>query len=130
MNAWDSTYKTHQGNIGLGRAIAFYTSKAIPVMLPLNDSQKYDLVIDDGTLKRVSVKTTKFRDNRNQYIVQLKNTTLGSSSNTIRKFNNNECDILFVVTRDYTMYEIPAKEIKCTSALTLTESYNKYKILL
>ena len=52
------------------------------------------------------------------------------SQNTIRKFNNNECDILFIVTRDYTMYEIPAKEIKCTSALTLTESYNKYKILL
>ena len=39
-------------------AIAYYTSKGFPVLLPLNDTQKYDLAIDNQKLLRVSVKTT------------------------------------------------------------------------
>ena len=46
MNAWDSDYKSHQGNLGLGRAIAYYTANCIPVLIPLNDTQKYDIAID------------------------------------------------------------------------------------
>lgn len=130
MNPWESNYKTHQGNIGLGRAMAYYTSKGIPVMLPLNDSQKYDLVIDDSTLKRVSIKTTRFKDKRGNFIVQLKNTTLGSSHNTIRRFDNESSDILFVLTRDLTMYEIPTCEVKSTCALTLSKDYDRYKVSL
>lgn len=130
MNPWESNYKTHQGNIGLGRAIAYYTSKGIPVMLPLNDSQKYDLVVDDSTLKRVSIKTTRFKDKRGNFIVQLKNTTLGSSHNTIRRFDNKSSDILFVLTRDLVMYEIPTCEIKSTCTLTLSKDYDRYKVSL
>ena len=46
MNPWTSEYKSHQGNIGLGRAIAYYTSKGVPVLIPLNDTQPYDLVVE------------------------------------------------------------------------------------
>lgn len=130
MNPWESDYKTQQGNVGLGRAIAYYTSRGLPVMVPLNDSQKYDLVIDEGTLKRVSVKTTRGKDIRGNFMVQLKNTTLGASHNTIRKFNNESCDILFVVTRDYTMYEIPTGEIKSTCNLTLSRKYDRFRVTL
>ena len=49
MNPWESNYKSHQGNVGLGRAIAYYTEKGYTVMLPLNDTQKYDLVIGPTT---------------------------------------------------------------------------------
>lgn len=75
MNPWESNYKSHQGNVGLGRAIAYYTEKGYTVMLPLNDTQKYDLVIDkDGLLQRVSVKTTQFIANKkNEFSVLLKN---------------------------------------------------------
>ena len=52
MNAWDSDYKSHQGNLGLGRAIAYYTANCIPVLIPLNDTQKYDIAIDKEGLKR------------------------------------------------------------------------------
>lgn len=45
MNAWESDYKSHQGNLGLGRAIAYYTTNCIPVLIPLNDTQKYDIAI-------------------------------------------------------------------------------------
>ena len=50
MDAWNSNYKSHQGNFGLGAAIAYYTSQCIPISIPLNDTQGYDLVIDDGEL--------------------------------------------------------------------------------
>lgn len=37
MNAWESDYKSHQGNLGLGRAIAYYTTNCIPVLIPSSE---------------------------------------------------------------------------------------------
>ena len=66
-------YQSLQGNYGLGTAIAYFTSHKIPVCLPLNDTQKYDLVVDmDGELKRVSVKTGKYQAPSGAYAIQLK----------------------------------------------------------
>lgn len=127
MNPWTSNYKTHQGNLGLGRAIAFYTSHCIPVMLPLNDSQKYDLVVDkEGRLEKVSIKTTQGKSKSGYFQVQLKNTTLGSDHNTIRRFDNSSCDIVFIVTVEGTMYEIPSQNITATCSLTLNQDFDKY----
>jgi hypothetical protein len=36
------------GNIGLGEAIAYFTGAMMTVSVPLNDSQPYDLIVDDG----------------------------------------------------------------------------------
>ncbi len=131
MNAWESNYKTHQGNLGLGRAIAYYTSQCITVLLPLNDSQKYDLAVDiDGHIKKVSIKTTQGKSKSGKYIVQMKNTTLGSSSNTIRRFDNTTCDIVFVITKDNEMYQIPSNKIHATCSFTLTEEFEQYKVYL
>ena len=128
MNAWESDYKSHQGNLGLGRAIAYYTSICIPVMLPLNDTQKYDLVIDkDNSLKRVSIKTTQGLNKSNKYyIVQLKNSGGASGVGKIRNFDNTTSDILFIVTKEGIMYEIPTSEINVVTALTLSEEWDKY----
>ena len=131
MNAWESNYKTHQGNLGLGRAIAYYTSRCIPVLLPLNDSQKYDLAVDiDGVIRRVSVKTTRGKSKSGKFQVQLKNTTLGAEHNTIRRFDKLSCEIVFVVTIDGDMYEIPSEYIDATCSITLNEEYDKYKVSL
>lgn len=130
MNPWESNYKSHQGNVGLGRAIAYYTEKGYTVMLPLNDTQKYDLVIDkDGLLQRVSVKTTQFIANKkNEFSVLLKKCGGSSGNAKCQSFNNKDCDILFVLTITGIMYEIPTKEINVKNALTLAEKWNKYII--
>ena len=132
MNPWESNYKTHQGNFGLGRAIAYYTGQCIPVMIPLNDSQKYDLVIDspDKGLQRVSVKTTQGKSKSRKFQVQLKNSTLGSDHNTIRRFDNTTCDILFIVTIDGNIYEIPTSNVNATCSITLNEDYDQYLVRL
>jgi hypothetical protein len=54
-----------QGRIGLGAAIAWFCEAGYEVAIPLNDSQPYDLVVEDaeGRLLKVQVKTTgRLRD--------------------------------------------------------------------
>ena len=53
-------YQSLQGNLGLGKAIEYFTSHNITVALPLNDTQSYDLIADfNGGLQRISVKTSR-----------------------------------------------------------------------
>lgn len=130
MNVWQSDYKSHQGNIGLGQAIAYYTMKAIPVMIPLNDTQKYDIVIDHNGLKRVSIKTTQSKTDNGTFRVELKNSGGGSNGSKIRPFDNTSCDILFIYTIDGDIYEIPTSELTVKSQLKLSSSkYGKYKVV-
>lgn len=85
----------------------------------------------DGKLERVSVKTTQgLNKNGKAYVVQLKNCGGSSGKSTIRKFDNTTCDILFILTIEGTMYEIPTKEISVSGALTLTEEWDKYIVSL
>ena len=127
MDPWSSSYKSQQGNVGLGRAIAYYTSVGYPIMIPLNDTQKYDIVVDKGNLMRVSIKTTQGKTkNGRYYSVILKNSGGSSGKSVIRKFDNSSCDIVFILTKDGTMYEISAKEIKATTGLTLDSRWDKY----
>jgi hypothetical protein len=132
MNVWTSEYKSHQGNFGLGRAIAYYTSKGYPVNLPLNDTQKYDLIVDiNGSLKRVSVKTTQYKHKHsNYYTVHLKNCGGAGGKHIIRNFDNSTCDIVFIATVADELYEIPANEILVKTGLTLTSKWDKYKTKL
>ena len=130
MNAWSSEYKSHQGNLGLGRAIAYYTSQCTPVLIPLNDTQKYDLVIDRDGLKRVSVKTTQHMAKSGNYEVLLKNCGGSSGNSKIRHFDNTTCDLVFVVVITGDMYEIPASEISVKGVLTLSSQWDKYKVSL
>jgi hypothetical protein len=118
--------------VGLGRAIAYYTTQCIPVLLPLNDTQKYDLAVEkDGKLQRVSVKTTQgLNKSKTHFEVQLKNCGGSSGKSTIRKFDNTSCDIVFVVTIEGIMYEIPSSEIKVSNSLTLTSEWDKYIVTL
>ena len=43
-----------QGDVGLGRAIAYFTSEGFTVCLPLTDNQDYDLVVEkENGLKKI-----------------------------------------------------------------------------
>ena len=129
---WSSEYKSHQGNLGLGRAIAYYTANCIPVLLPLNDTQKYDLAIDlDGKLKRVQVKTTRGKNSTGKYfVVQLKHSGGSDNKQAITNFDNTQSDILFIVTIENEMYEIPTSQVTVKAQLTLTKEWDRFKVSL
>lgn len=122
-------YQSLQGNFGLGKAIEYFTSHSIPVSIPLNDTQKYDLVIDqNGQMKRVSVKTTR-QKRHNCYCVELKNSGGASRKKTIRPFDNSSCDLLFVLTDANTTYLIPTERVDVRSSLTLNERFDDCIVL-
>lgn len=133
MNAWNDSYKSKQGNIGLGQAIAYYMSKGYIVLLPINDTQPYDLAVDkmDGNgLQRVSVKTTKSKKpNSSNFSVDLRSSGGNRSRYTNKAFDNSSCDIVFVYTIENDIWEFPSKEILVKNAISLCEElYGQYKI--
>lgn len=122
-------YLALQGNIGLGKAIEYFTSQAIPVSIPLNDTQKYDLVVDiDSKLFRVSIKTSNGRNKNGTYNVTLKNSGGSSGKSMIRPFDNKTCDYLFIYTGDDKTYLIPSEKVTATSSIVVGNKYTEYEV--
>ena len=118
-----------QGDIGLGKAISYFTLIGATVCIPLTDNQEYDLIVDlNNELQKVQVKTTYFKKKSNNYAANLKISGGNRSRTKDILFDNSKVDIIFILTEENTMYLIPAKEIKNTTQITLYEQYNKYII--
>ena len=122
-------YQSIQGNIGLGKAISYFTSHGYPVSLPLNDTQKYDLIVDiDNKLSRVSVKTSRYQNDYGNYDVMLKNAGGTSKGSKIRLFDNTTCDYVFIYTADNSLYLIPSEKITAKNSITVGKKYTEYKV--
>lgn len=118
-----------QGNLGLGKAIEYFTSHSIPVAIPLNDTQKYDLIADfNGKLQRVSVKTSRATKNGISFEVQLRNTGGSSGKNKIRLFEKDSCDYIFVYTINEEYYLIPSDIIEAQNSIHVGPKYYDYLV--
>lgn len=118
-----------QGDEGLGIAIAYFTRVGLKVAIPLTDSQRYDLIIDDGQrLQRVQVRTTTMKRGRG-YVVHLR--TIGGNKSQVitRAFDPSDYEWLFVVCGDGTAYLIPTTSITARFALYLSRKYEPYRIV-
>ena len=111
-----------KGNVGLGLCMSYFMKKGLIVCLPINDSQPYDIVFDDGSnLKKVQVKTTSQKSG-DYFKVKVES----CSHNYNKHFNPDECDYLFVLCEDSTMYLIPTEHIKVKTILTLDHKFDKF----
>lgn len=131
-----------QGNVGVARAVYEYTRMGFAVLAPLSDSDKYDLVIDDGTkLKKVQVKTSRCKKkdytgrgrNTTGYAVQLATTGGNTKSNTRRLRQVGDYDLLFVLIEDGRCWSIPASVLGATGQLQVgaegpRAKYNEYEV--
>lgn len=102
-----------KGDMGLGSAIAYFTRQNYTVMVPLTDSQDYDLVVDekDGNLYRVQVKYTNWQPNKTAYQVGF--TIKGGTKGGIwKKASEVVFDKIFVLTGDGHTYYIPRSKIE------------------
>lgn len=117
-----------QGNIGLGQAIAYFTSEGYSVSIPLTESQRYDIIVDDGeTLYRVEVKTSSFK--RASYEVQLATAGGNQSWNGKPKpLSERDCDLLFVYTLGGDRYVFPIEAVKGKAKLNLSPDKDQYKV--
>ena len=121
-----------QGNIGLGSAIQYFSQKLYTISLPLNDSQDYDLVVEDrdGTLKKVQVKTSTQLNEYGTYSVNLRVLGGNSKSNYVHKKANEVIyDWLFILCDNGDRYLIPKDIIKdLKSTITVGKLYQEYKV--
>lgn len=122
-------YSALQGNLGLGKAIEYFTSHSIPVSIPLNDTQKYDLIADfNGKLQRISVKTSRCTENNISFSVQLRNTGGSSGKNKTRPFDKDSCDYIFIYTANEELYLIPSLIIEAKNTICVGPKYEKYLV--
>ncbi|RWZ87176.1 MAG: hypothetical protein EO766_11595 [Hydrotalea sp. AMD] len=144
MNEFDKlnlSVNKKQGNLGVARAIYEYTKMGYTVLVPLSDSDKYDLVIDDGVmLKRVQVKTSRCKAKsyksytKTGYQVNLSTKGGNSTINTIRCREKSDYDILFVLLETGDCWSIPtealgeAKHSIIVGATGPNAKYTEYKI--
>lgn len=117
-----------QGSVGLGAAISYFLSESYVVSVPINDNQKYDLVVDNNNgLKKVQVKTTSYKTkNSKWYTVELKSTRSNRTKTNINYFDNCSCDYVFIMTEEKVFYLIPSKEIKSKTTLALNQELDKW----
>lgn len=103
-----------QGDMGMCYAIAYYSKLGWTISIPVTDSQDYDLIVDTGTkLLKVQVKTT----------TQI-------SGHTTKTFDNNQSDLLFVLTDNGDCYSIPRDAITSKNTINLGEKVLMYKVSL
>ena len=116
-----------QGSLGLSYAIAYLTKRGYNVSVPLVDNQSYDLVCEvENELKKVQVKTTRFKQNSN-YCIQLKSVRANRTENNIHKFDNKASDYLLAVTEIGDIYFIPTSNIEAKNSLSLGPKYESYR---
>lgn len=117
-----------QGNVGVGYAIAYFTKLGFRVCIPLNDTQEYDLIVDDGkSLQTVQVKTTDSKTREDKFRVELR-TRGGWYGNKVKHFDNSRVDLLFVLTAENKVYVIPTRNLKNKSCINLGVTYDKYAV--
>lgn len=102
------------GRVGLSMAINYFTIKGYTVLLPLNDTQWYDLVIEkDGKLQTVQCKATSGD------VIDFRST--GGTKGVVydNLLNHSELDYLFCVDGKMEMWLIPVNEINTKKQITL-----------
>lgn len=88
-------------------------------------------MVDEGDgLRRVQVKTTRYKTKYGIYSINLsvKGGNRSSIGSTIKKFDNNKVDAVFVLTDDGDSYYIPSKDITAKNILNLGNKYSKFKL--
>lgn len=117
-----------QGNIGLGQAIAYFTKIGYTVCIPLNDTQPYDLVVNDSEgFLSVSVKTSRNKEPSGYYRVDLR--TKGGSrkhAQIVTTFSESNVDTLFVLTESGIAFWIPKHIVGTRKTITLNDQFKDY----
>ena len=120
-----------RGNAGLAMAIAYYGANGFTVSLPLNDTQDYDLIVDDGTdIFRVQAKFSSVRVPSGKFQFSLRSVG-GQSGEVYKTVVHTKADILFATTADMQSYQIPIGYLDQEDTINLggnDDEYAEFKV--
>lgn len=115
-----------RGNAGLAMAIAYYAANGFMVSIPLNDTQDYDLIVDDGTdMFRVQAKFSSVRVPSGKYQFALRSIG-GQSGEVYKTVVHTKADILFATTADGEMFQIPVGYLDQEDTINLGGDDDEY----
>lgn len=113
------------GNIGVAKAILYYTELGYSISIPISESQRYDLIIDkNGTLYRVECKRSTHEIASGNHQVSLKTCGGNQSFSTVKKFSALDADLVFIVTPNGT-WEFPSELLD--GRATISPDHKKYE---
>lgn len=112
----------------MGIAIAWFAAHDYTVLVPLTDSQSYDLAVDNGTLQRVFVRTTTRVNKNGTFAVGLRTQGGNKSQFSVRSFDKGSVDLLFVACSNGDQYLIPSSKVEAKSEITVGKKYTEYKV--
>lgn len=115
-----------KGRAGLSAAIGYFGTHGYTVSIPLNDTQDYDLLVDNGNIYRISVKATGQRTPYGVSVVSLRNMG-GTKGKIYGRECDKEIDYVFVLNDEQEMWLLP-KEVLNANSLNLGENYSQYKL--
>lgn len=115
----------NKGRAGMALAIAYFGANGYTVSIPLNDTQDYDLIVDDGNkLQKVSVKSTGCKMASDSYGLALRSMG-GTSGKEYANVVKSSADLLFALRADGLMYLIPIKDITTKNQIQLVSKKNE-----
>ena len=116
-----------KGRAGLSAAIGYFGMRGYTVSVPLNDTQDYDLIVDDGTkLYKVSCKATGQKTAYGVSVVSLRNMG-GTKGEVYGRERDKVIDYVFVLNEEREQWLLP-KEVLTTNSINLGKDYMQYKI--
>jgi len=110
-----------KGNLAVASAIHHFVSQGYTVSLPLSDTARYDLVVEqDGEFQAVQCKYVGYEGNSGIYSVPLYVSGGNRSAGNRRiRYRYRDFDILFVLCANGNAYAIPFQEIAGQTTINL-----------
>jgi PD-(D/E)XK endonuclease len=132
FNQWNASLLAMKENIkgkgSVGIAIAYYSLRGM-VAIPLEPCD-YNLIFEKaGNLMRIKVISCSFKTSYGVYSASIKTSGGNQPNSQVKKFDETSCEMVFVVTPELDMYEIPSKEIQSSRQISL-KVYERYQVNL
>ncbi len=113
--------KHKQGTVSQLLAAQFFIQKDCIVSIPITDFGEYDLIIDDGKLNRIQVKTIYWDNSKQRYLISCVTSHIrGNYRRTNKKYTLMSFDYLLGVEKEtQSYYLIPISEIAGRRSITV-----------
>ena len=135
--------KHQKGTISELLASSYFVKNGYIVSKPITDFNEYDLIIDNGELKRVQVKTIYFDNSKKRYMISCVTSHIrGGNRRENKKYSLTSFDILCAIEPELgAIYLIPIEKVALRRGITLyptgknnrtnkkNEDFEKYRVL-
>ena len=113
--------KHQTGNVSELLAAQFFIKNGYSISLPFDNFGEYDLIIDNGVLSRVQVKTIYWDTNKQRHLISCVTSHIrGNLRRTNKKYTQTSFDFLLgVEILSHTYYLIPVDQLQNRRSITV-----------